>query len=89
MGNRQGTTATPCQGQSKMGNLYIPANEMIFHACAVFLTRYGVRFRLRTIEYAALNLPCLVPKILAHPTENHFVRGYNSKNGDSPRALNP
>ena len=54
----------------------IPANEMIFHACAVFLIRCSVRFRLRTIEYAALNLPCLVSKILAHPQENHFVRGY-------------
>jgi len=51
---------------------------MIFHACAVFLTRCGVRFRLRTIEYATLNLPCLVAKILAHPPKNHFVRGYNS-----------
>ena len=50
---------------------------MIFRACAVFLTRCGVRFRLRTIEYATLNLPCLVSKILAHPTKNHFVRGYN------------
>jgi len=50
---------------------------MIFHACTVFLTRCSVRFRLRTIEYATLNLPCLVAKILAHPPENHFVRGHN------------
>jgi len=53
---------------------------MIFHACAVFLPRCGVRFRLRTIEYAALSLPCLVAKILAHPPENHFVRGYMFRN---------
>ena len=58
-------------------NTFIPATEMIFRACAVFLTRCGVRFRLRTIEYATLNLPCLVSKILAHQTKNHFVRGYN------------
>ena len=64
--------------RSDMGWRYIPANEMIFHACAVFLPRCGVRFRLRTIEYAALNLPCLVAKILAHTTENHFARGYKS-----------
>ena len=63
--------------RSKGRKVFIPANEMIFYACAVFLTRCSVRFRLRTIKYAALNLPCLVSKILAHPTENHFVRGYS------------